>query len=188
MFTGIIEALGRVRGMRRKSGVNPLEIGDCSFQGVQLGESIAVNGVCLTVTKEDKGVLYFDVMPQTLNIANLRDLKVGEKVNLERALKVGDRLSGHFVTGHIDCQGIIRRKAYKNDNFVFEIAVPVKFAGNIVHRGSIAVDGISLTVADKKSNVFSVCIIPHTLKSTNLSFRSASDKVNIEFDILTRKI
>lgn len=186
MFTGIIEQLGRVRGMGRKARGYGLEIEGCSFGDIKIGESIAVNGVCLTLTETKGDILCFDIMPETLSVTNLSSLRLNDKVNLERALRIGDRLSGHFVTGHIDCIGVIRRKTDTGDNFSFEIAVPAKLMNNIVHRGSIAVEGISLTIADRKSDTFSVCIIPHTLKNTTLNLKHPSDKVNIEFDILAK--
>ena len=126
-------------------------------------------------------------MPQTLKVTNLGLLRVQDKINLERALKIGDRLSGHFVNGHIDCIGVIRRKNYSGSNLCFQIAIPSKFTGYILHRGSIAVDGISLTIAEKKSDTFSVYIITHTLKNTTLNFKGPSDKVNIEFDMLVKR-
>jgi len=108
-------------------------------------------------------------------------------VNLERPLKVGDRISGHFVLGHVDCLGVIRRKGYENSNLCFEIAVPPKFIASVLPKGSIALDGISLTITEKKSATFSVYIIPHTLKNTTLGFKEPSALVNVEFDILAKK-
>ena len=153
----------------------------------EIGDSISVNGACLTVIKKGRGSLFFEAMPETIKTTNLGSLGSVEKVNLERSLKIGDRLSGHFVTGHIDCTGIIRKKDYLNSNLCFEIAVPSEFMKYCLPKGSIAVDGISLTLADKKSNVFSVYIIPHTLKNTTLGFKGPSNKVNIEFDILAKR-
>jgi riboflavin synthase len=146
-----------------------------------------VNGTCLTVIKSEPLTLSFEVMPHTLQLTNLGILRIKDKVNLERALRMGDRLSGHFVTGHIDCLGIIRRKNYINDNLCFEITVPAKFMHYILPQGSIAIDGISLTIVDKKSTTFTVYIIPHTLKNTTLGFKGPSDKVNVEFDILAKR-
>ncbi len=189
MFSGIIEELGEVKTISRQGRITLLEIRAAqAAQDIKAGDSVCVNGACLTVIKKGPGpFLCFEVMPETLGITNLKFLKAEDKVNLERALKIGDRLSGHFVTGHIDCAGIIRRKGYINDNLYFEIVVPVKFMGNIMPKGSVAVDGISLTVAAKKSDTFTVYVIPHTLEHTTLKFRGPSDKVNIEFDILTKK-
>jgi riboflavin synthase len=139
------------------------------------------------VTRKGQDALFFEAIPQTLKITNLGALRISEKVNLERSLKIGERLSGHFVTGHIDCLGLIRKKNYLGGNLCFEIAIPAKFTGYILPRGSIAVDGISLTIVDKKPGTFTVYLIPHTAKNTTLGFKGPSDKVNIEFDILAKK-
>ncbi|MFH1442127.1 MAG: riboflavin synthase [Candidatus Omnitrophota bacterium] len=188
MFTGIIEEIGLVEKICRQGKTTLLEIkAELVSKDIKTGDSIAVNGVCLTLTAKNTGHLVFDVMPETLKVSNLGVLKIRDKVNLERALKIGDRLSGHFVTGHVDCAGIIRKKIYQENNLVFEIAVPAKFIPYIILKGSIAVDGISLTIMKKSPPVFSVYIIPHTFKNTTLSFKGPSDKVNIEFDILVKK-
>jgi len=187
MFTGIVEELGQVQGVSRQGQLSCLEIkAGIAAEDVKIGDSIAVNGACLTVTKIKDDFLTFDVMPETLKLTNLGLLKNKDKVNLERALKVGDRISGHFVSGHIDCSGAIRNKGFIGGNLVFEIAIPVQFMKYIVLKGSIAVDGISLTVSAKKTGTFSVSIIPHTLKNTTLSFKGPSSKVNIEFDLLLK--
>jgi riboflavin synthase len=186
MFTGIIEELGEVKNISRRGRITLLEVkADKVLEGTKPGDSISVNGVCLTVTKKDCESLSFEVMPLTLEGTNLRFLGIKDKVNLERALKLGERLSGHFVTGHIDCIGVIRLKNYLNGNLIFQIAVPDKLMKHVLDKGSVALDGISLTIASRKSNTFSVYIIPHTLKNTTLGFKGPSDKVNIEFDILT---
>ncbi len=188
MFSGIIEELGRVKKISRYGDNTVLEIkAEKVLEETRIGDSISVNGTCLTVVKKTEDSLIFEVMPQTLQATNLGSLKLAERINLERSLKVGDRLSGHFVTGHIDCAGIIRRKHYLGGNLCFEINIPVRYAGYIIEKGSIAVDGISLTVVNKKSNTLAVYIIPHTLKNTTLGFKGSSDKVNIEFDILAKK-
>jgi len=188
MFTGIIEELGELQRISRHGTITLLEIKTAGvFQDTRIGDSIAVNGACLTVVKNASGVLGFEVMPETLRLTNLGVLRIKDKVNVERALKVGMRLSGHFVTGHIDCTGLIRKKQYHSGNLCFVIVVPAKYMGYILPKGSIAVDGISLTLAEKKSTTFSVSIIPHTLKNTTLGFKGPSDKVNIEFDILAKK-
>lgn len=153
----------------------------------KIGDSIAANGICLTVIKKEESYFSFEVMPETLKTTNLENSSPGLKVNLERALKVGDRLSGHFVTGHVDCIGLIRKKNFINNNLCFEIAVPEKFMKYVLPKGSIAVDGISLTIAEKLSGAFRVFIIPHTVKNTTLGFKGISHKVNIEFDILAKK-
>lgn len=157
------------------------------IEGIQVGDSISVNGTCLTAIKIERDTLAFEVIPQTLKATNLGILRLADKVNLERSLRVGDRLSGHFVNGHIDCLGIIRRKNYRGGNLCFEITVPAEFSKYCHPKGSIAVDGVSLTIQKASSNTFSVYIIPHTLKNTALNFRRPADKVNIEFDVLAKK-
>jgi riboflavin synthase len=188
MFSGIIEELGIVKKISRSGNNTVLEIqADKALEDTKIGDSIAVNGACLTAIKKSGDSLSFEVMPETLKITNLSDFKICDKVNLERSLKIGDRLSGHFVSGHIDCLGLIRKKNYVAGNLSFEIAVPGKFSGYILPKGSIAIDGISLTIVDKKSNAFTVYIIPHTLKNTTLGFKGPSGQVNLEFDILAKK-
>lgn len=187
MFTGIVEETGRVRKISRSANIVTFEIETAKvLADVKTGDSISVNGVCLTAVKILKDALVFEAIPETVKITNLGGLRVSDKVNLERSLKIGDRVSGHFVTGHVDCTGIIRWKKYSGRNLSFEIAVPPDFAKYILPKGSIAVDGISLTIAEKHSNSFSVYIIPHTLKETTLRFKCPSDKVNIELDILAK--
>jgi len=188
MFSGIIEELGKIKRISRKGNITLIEINaKNTLDGVKIGDSIAVNGVCLTVVGVKKDSFSFEAMPETLKATNLKDLKTADKVNLERSLKVGDRVSGHFVLGHIDCVGLIRRKSYINGNLAFEIAVTSEFIKYCLPKGSVSVDGISLTIAARESNVFSVYIIPHTLKNTTLSFKGPSDKVNVEFDLLVKR-
>lgn len=188
MFSGIIEELGRVKKISKQGNSTILEIeANKILEDIKIGDSVSVNGACLTVIKKAPKVLAFEVIPETLKITNLGLLRIQDKVNLERSLKVGDRISGHFVTGHIDCLGIIRKKIFVNNNLCFEIAVPTEFMKYCIAKGSVAVDGISLTLVNSKSNTFSVYIIPHTLKNTTLGFKGPSDRVNIEFDLLLKK-
>ncbi|MFA5114492.1 MAG: riboflavin synthase [Candidatus Omnitrophota bacterium] len=188
MFSGIIEELGEVKGLSAAEKIATLEVtARIASQDVKIGDSVAVNGVCLTLVEKLRNSLVFQLMPVTLRTTNLRYLKRGDKVNLERALRLGDRVSGHFVLGHIDCVGAIRRKGYRENNLCFQIAVPPVLARYVLPKGSIAVDGISLTVAEKKSTIFSVYIIPHTAKNTTLGFKGSSGLVNVEFDILAKK-
>jgi riboflavin synthase len=187
MFTGIVEALGTVKAISRKGNITALSVqAHRAAQGAKVGDSIAVNGVCLTVVSIEGAVLSFELLKETFQLTNLGKLRIGEKVNLERSLKIGERLSGHFVTGHIDCLGVIRRKTHILGNLCFEIAVAKEFLKFIVAKGSIALDGISLTVVNKHSNIFSVYIIAHTLHNTTLSFKGPSSLVNIECDILAK--
>jgi len=187
MFSGIVEESGVVKNIFKRGNSTLLEVkAEKVTEDAKIGDSIAVNGVCLTVVKNEQGCLSFEVIPETIKVSNLGTLKGSDKVNLERSLKMTDRLSGHFVTGHIDCVGIIRKKNYVKNNLGFEIAIPNEFIPYCLTKGSIAVDGISLTIQDKKANTFTVYIIPHTLKNTTLGFKGPSDKVNIEFDILAK--
>jgi riboflavin synthase len=188
MFTGIVEELGQVKKILRRGNVTVITVtAKKVITDTKIGDSIAVNGVCLTVVQRETDTLSFEIMSQTLAVTNLKSLRISEKVNLERSLQVGQRLSGHFVSGHIDCIGIIRKKGQRNDTVNFEIAVSKEAGSFIVPRGSIAVDGISLTVASRKGNCFTVYIIPHTLAHTTLSFKGPSDQVNIEADMLMKK-
>lgn len=187
MFTGIVEELGKVKSVSRRGTVIVLSVlAQKVIEGVQIGDSIALNGVCLTVTKAEKNVLTFDVMRKTASVTTIGSLKSSQPVNLERSLRVGDRLSGHFVTGHIDCVGIIRKKRLSGNSLSFEIAVPAAFMKFVLPQGSIALDGISLTVGEKKQAVFTVYIIPHTLSHTTLKDKNVSDTLNVEFDILAK--
>lgn len=193
MFSGIVEELGEVKRISKRGNITLFEIkAKKVLEDTKIGESICLNGVCLTVVEIDpapacRGWVSFEAIPETLKITNLGLLKICDKVNLERSLKAGDRISGHFVTGHVDCIGIIRRKNYTGGNLCFEVSVPQNFLKYILPKGSIAIDGISLTVVNKRANVFTVYIIPHTLKNTALGFKGPSHRVNIEFDILAKK-
>lgn len=188
MFSGIIEELGKVKKVSRQGNNTIFDIeADKVLQDTRIGDSISINGACLTVIKKELHTLAFEAIPETLRVTNLGLLKAQDKVNLERSLKVGERISGHFVSGHIDCLGVIRKKSFINNNLCFEIALPAEFIKYCIPKGSIAVDGISLTLVNRRSNTFSVYIIPHSLKNTTLGFKGYSDKVNIEFDILLKK-
>lgn len=188
MFSGIVEELGEVQRISRRGNITLCEIkASSAFIDTKVGDSIAVNGACLTVVKNALSVLSFEILPETSRLATLGFLRIKDRVNLERALKVGERISGHFVTGHVDCAGLIRKKHYVENNLCFQIAVPHDHMKYLLPRGSVAVDGISLTIVKKIAPTFIVYIIPHTLKNTTLGFKGPSDKVNIEFDILAKK-
>jgi riboflavin synthase len=188
MFTGIVEELGTVKSITRQGRVYRLAVqARVVMDGTSIGDSICVNGACLTVVSIDKPVITFEVMPETFTITNIGRLKISDAVNLERSLKVGDRVSGHFVSGHVDCEGVIRTKGYVNENLSFEIAIGKEFSAYVIPKGSIAIDGISLTIARKNPGTLSVYIIPHTLKNTTLSFKGPSHTVNVEFDILAKR-
>ncbi|MDD2657762.1 MAG: riboflavin synthase [Candidatus Pacebacteria bacterium] len=188
MFSGIVEELGQLKSISRSGKITTMEIAaDKVLEETGIGDSVAVNGACLTIVKKTARSLFFEAMPETLKATNLGSLKVSDKVNLERSLKIGQRLSGHFVTGHIDCLSIIRKKGYIDGNLSFEIVAPAGSMDYILPKGAIAVDGISLTIAKKGPGTFFVYIIPHTLGNTTLGFKGPSDKVNIEFDILAKR-
>ena len=188
MFTGIIEELGKVKRVMHSGRITVLELAaQKTLQDTKVGDSIAVNGVCLTVIFLSKNSFNFEVMAETFKKTNLGLLQVGEEVNLERSLRLGDKVSGHFVSGHIDCLGLVRRKGIRSGNLAFEIAIPASFMRYCLPKGSISLDGISLTLAQRRANILSVYIIPHTLKNTTLSFKGPSDKLNVEFDILAKR-
>lgn len=187
MFSGIVQELGIVKNISRRGRITLLELGSKLISSdAAIGESIAVNGCCLTLVKNQNSVLCFELVPETAKTTNLGSLRVADRVNLECSLRFGGKISGHFVSAHVDCCGVIRSKGYRLGNLAFEIAVPQEFNKYILPKGSVAVDGISLTAAGKKPGVFFVYIIPHTLKNTTLGFKGPSDKVNIEFDILAK--
>lgn len=190
MFTGIITQLGRVRGISGLGRVYKLSIDAGDIVGTAaIGDSVAVNGVCLTVTEKagDKS-LSFDVIGETMRRTNLSRLKYGDVVNLEGALKAGSPLNGHFVLGHVDCIGRIKDIRHGHDNVSIEITYPGGYEGLVVEKGSIALDGISLTVGEAGKDNVLVYVIPHTLKMTTLSSRRTGDEVNIEFDIIGKYI
>lgn len=189
MFTGLIEEIGVIEEIisGRKSG--SLKIGCTSvLDGVRVGDSISVNGICLTVTTFTTSYFTVDFMPETVNITNLSKLERGRRVNLERALKVGDRLGGHIVSGHIDGTGkVISLKAKENATEVW-IEADKTLLKYIIKKGSIAIDGASLTVAEISRNGFMVSIIPHTKKETTLIERKVGELVNLECDGLGKYI
>ncbi|MBM3903798.1 MAG: riboflavin synthase [Thaumarchaeota archaeon] len=188
MFTGIVEGIGKVldikQNTKNRSAIKmTVDLGKNS-KGLKLGQSVALNGVCLTVTKIDKSKCNFEMIEETTKKTDLGNLKVGGIVNIERSLKVGERLEGHFVLGHVDGVGIIKKIEKKPKEVQIWFEIPKNLARFVVQKGSIAIDGISLTVVDVKKNLASVCLIPHTIDVTNFSTRKVGDKINIETDIL----
>jgi len=185
MFTGLIEEVGRVIARRAAHiQISAPAIG----KRIRVGESIAVNGCCLTAAARTRDRISFDLLQETLDRTNLKSLRRGDRVNLERALRVGDRLGGHFVQGHIDCVARIRSFKKRGADHRLEIEMPARFARYAVEKGSIAIDGISLTIAEVLPKSFVVWITPHTKEHTNLERASAGDAVNIEFDILAKYV
>jgi riboflavin synthase len=187
VFTGITAAMGSVRRLTRRGEDALLEI-DTSLElgDVRIGDSIAVSGACLTVTALGGGGFTADVSAETLARTTLKAAKAGDRVNLEKALRVGDPLGGHIVLGHVDGVGTIREKAVRSRSVVFGFEVDPGLSRYIVEKGSVAVDGISLTVNNCEKNVFYVNIIPHTAAGTTLGIKTVSERVNIETDILAR--
>ena len=189
MFTGLIEDVGRVRRWRAGAEGGAL-VFETALPGreIALGDSIAVNGCCLTVVKKTGRRLAVDVSPETLKRTNLADLHEGGRVNLERPLQFNDRLGGHMVTGHVDAVGQVTRVEPSGDFTFFRFRVPAAVGRLLVPKGSIAVDGISLTVNECNSRSFSVAIIPFTLAHTNLQDRGVGDRVNLEADIIGKYV
>ncbi len=189
MFTGIVEELGRLRGLKKGSKSALLEIAAREvLQDVKLGDSIAVNGVCLTVTGFTKDWFTADVMAETLGKTNLGSLRPGDRVNLERALRLSDRLGGHLVSGHIDGVGTIIGQQVVDIAVVTEIEAPPQVLKYVVGKGSVAIDGISLTVVEVTSRGFTVSLIPHTAKLTTLGFKKIGDRVNLEGDVIGKYV
>lgn len=189
MFTGIIQGKGNIVEKRQAGGglVFVLEA-DFDLTGPEEGESIAVNGVCLTA-KEIKGRRFsVDISPESLNRTNLGKRVLGEKVNLERALRLSDRLGGHLVSGHVDATAQILERKPLGDFVLFSFSVPEGLGKYIIEKGSIAIDGISLTVNSCDAQTFSVSIIPHTLEITTLGQRKKGDVVNIEVDLIGKYV
>lgn len=188
MFTGIVEGIGIIKRFEKKTNSRSaakmkVDLGNLA-KGLKAGHSVAINGVCLTVTRIFKGEAEFEMIGETIRKTDLGKLETGDKVNIERSLKVGDRMEGHFVLGHIDGTG----KIINIEKLPKEIKLWIELSNDlskyVVKKGSIAIDGISLTIVDVIKNKISVCIIPHTMKITNLYSKKIGDKVNIETDIL----
>ncbi len=192
MFTGIVVGTGKVKKItkntKNRSAVQmTVDLGK-QAKGLKMGQSVALNGVCLTVTKLSKNLGRFEMIDETTKKTDLGNLKIGSIVNIERSLKAGDRLEGHFVLGHVDGVGIIKKIIKKPKEVQVWFEVPKKLVKYIVKKGSIAIDGISLTVVEVKKNLFSVSFIPHTIKVTNFKTKKVGDTVNIETDILGKYI
>ena len=192
MFTGIVEGIGKVTQMskvtkNRSAYQMTVDLGKHA-KGLKIGQSVALNGVCLSVTKISNNKCNFEMIGETIKKTDLGNLKTGGKVNIERSLKVGDRMEGHFVLGHVDGVGKISKIEKKPKEVKVWFNVPKNLAKYVVKKGSIALDGISLTVVDVTKNKASVCLIPHTMKVTNFNSKKIGDKINIETDILGKYI
>jgi len=192
MFTGIVKGIGTVNKIskitKNRSAIEmTIDLGK-QVKGLKIGQSVALNGVCLTAIKLSKSKCIFEMIEETTKKTDLGNLKVGGVVNIERSLKVGDRLEGHFVLGHVDGVGVIKKILKKPKEVQVYFEVPKNLAKYVVKKGSIAIDGISLTVVDIKKTLASVSLIPHTIEITNFHTKKVGDKVNIETDILGKYI
>lgn len=191
MFTGIIEKTGTVASVENTAKGGRIRLSGVPFADeLALGESVAVNGCCLTVTQSHaaEGEVFFDLLAETLRVTNLGTLRPGSVVNLERALRAGDRLSGHYVQGHIDAVVEVRDFSPHGQDHRLEVALPAAFEENVISRGSIALDGISLTVAEITPQSVVCWIIPHTAAVTNLHTRRAGDLINVEYDLIGKYV
>ena len=189
MFTGIIAGIGKVAGKRNVGGGLAFDL-EASFDIIdpEEGESIAVNGVCLTAYNIRGRHFTADVSPETLSRTKLGQIGSGDSVNLERALRLSDRLGGHMVSGHVDCLAKVSGKKAVGDYTIFDFSLPIEHGRYIIEKGSITIDGVSLTVNSCGKGAFSVSIIPHTLKTTTLEALKVGSKVNIEVDIIGKYV
>ncbi len=189
MFTGLVAELGTVQSLARQGESYHLTVSAAKVMAnLKIGDSVAVNGACLTVLRLDGGAFTADVMPETVRLTNIGQLRVGDKVNLERTLRLCDGLDGHIVSGHVEGQGVIAARRPEGIAMVVTISAPPELLKYIIKKGSVAIDGISLTVTQTTDTDFSVSLIPHTAKETTLGFKDVGDKVNLETDIIGKYV
>ena len=189
MFTGIVEESGQVVSFAPRRDAWSLQVAAPRVAaGVAVGDSVAINGCCLTVVRHEGAGLWFDVLAETRRLTNFSELQPGAAVNLERSLRPDDRMGGHFVSGHIDTLGRIEVFEPRGQDHYLRVRVPPEFSRYLVYKGSIAVDGISLTVAEAEGDGFAVWLIPHTMAVTNLREKRAGGGVNLEFDLLAKYV
>ena len=189
MFTGLIEEIGRISGITQIHGGRRLRISaEKIFDDLKVDDSVSVNGICLTVAKLEKRDFFCDAVGATLTKTNLQNYSVGDEVNLERAVRLSDRLGGHLVQGHVNGVGIVNRVVKLGDNYYVEITVDQELKKFLVGEGSIAIDGISLTIAKLDETAIGISIIPHTWNYTTIKNKKPGDKVNIETDIIAKYV
>ena len=188
MFTGLIEEIGTVVSLTRTAVGRLIIASSKVINDVAIGDSVAINGVCLTVTSISEGKLSFDAVPETLSRSTLKDLRPGDKINLEASLRAGKMIGGHFVQGHVDGAGTFESITPLAESRVIRIGASREILKYIVEKGSIAIDGISLTVASVDDSGFTVAVIPHTLNETTLGLKRPGDQVNLETDIIGKYI
>lgn len=189
MFTGLIQDIGRVVRLQHRGTAAVLVVSTTiPLEEIAIGDSVAVNGVCLTVVEKGGGSVSFDVSPESLRTAGFSALNSGSRVNLERALRLTDRLGGHIVSGHVDCTATVTGRNEISGNTVFSFRIPGEYARYLVSKGSVTIDGVSLTVNEVSDSGFSVNVIPHTAEETTLHLKRPGDSVNIEVDILAKYV
>lgn len=190
MFTGIVEGVGKVVSFEEKKAAWLLKLQAPEFIAETLsdGDSLACNGCCLTLIGRDANELSFELLEETIRLTSFEGVKAGTKINLERPLAANARLGGHFVSGHIDVRSKVEVFEQKGKNFYLKVAVPKEFSKYVVYKGSVAIDGISLTIAEANADSLAVWLIPHTLEVTNLSDCEAGKYVNLEFDLLVKYV
>ena len=184
MFTGIIQAVGRI--ITFESGILVIDAGELDIKGLQLGESIAVNGVCLTLVNSVYSKLTFELSEETISRSSFQDVAEGDSVNLERAMLASDRFGGHIVQGHVDGVGSIVSIREEGNSTVFRFRVPAE--RYIIEKGSVTLNGISLTVVEPSGPEFDVWVIPHTIENTNLGQLKPGSKVNVEYDVIAKYV
>lgn len=187
MFTGLIETVGELVSIERRGASGSLTVKtSLPLDEIRVGDSIAINGACLTVVRKGGGAVTFDVSPETIDRTSFKGLGSGAPLNMERAMRLSDRLDGHLVSGHVDCVATVTERREVANNIVFSFRFPAEFGKYIAAKGSVAIDGISLTVNEVGPDSFSVNIIPHTAAKTTLLSKRVGDVVNIETDLLCR--
>ncbi len=187
MFTGIIEEIGKVSDVNPIPGGKTIKISAVKIlNDISVNDSVSVNGVCLTATKVDEQGFKVDAVGVTLEKSTFSELQISSPVNLERSLKLSDRLSGHFVLGHVNGTGVIKEIIKLGDNYLMRVNVPDNMKKYLIDEGSITIDGISLTIAELKDSTIGISIIPHTWNKTTLQYKNAEDRVNIETDVLAK--
>ncbi|MFN3814412.1 MAG: riboflavin synthase [Aquificaceae bacterium] len=187
MFTGLVEDIGVVKGIELSSKGSHIKV-QTNLKNIKIGDSISVNGVCLTVVSIAGDILSFDVSSETLRRSNIKLLKEGDRVNLERALKLGDRLGGHILQGHVDFTSKVIALEKLGEHWTLKIEIPKDWSLYFVEKGSVGIDGISLTVNSVQERVISINIIPHTYLNTNLSYRRQGSYVNVEVDLIGKYV
>ena len=189
MFTGIIEGLGTIAGIQSSGQGKRLTVEtDFSLDQTKIGDSISVSGACLTAVKIEGKRFEVDVSPETLQITTFGQAKVGERLNIERALRFSDRIDGHLVSGHIDGVGIVKKRESLSNAIIVTIGVDKSLTQYMIAKGSVAMDGISLTINTRESDSFSVSVIPHTAQLTTIGFKNKGDRVNIETDMIGKYV